>query len=364
MPGAEKHRDPIDAILARAMRSSGAPQRPDCPDPQALAAWFDKSMGAGATARVESHIEECPRCQGLVAAMARAETAAAPETANRPGWRMLFEMRFLAPVVAGVFAIVTLATVFHRRFGRYQNAEQVAALQAPRAAAKAAAETQMLAKNEAAPPRLLTELQSETMPAPRAPARERTQVPAIGAPAAVPHRFAAGASGSAPPAGAAGAAGVAGAPAASMAAPSPLHAFQSGAQLKGQAAEVVAAPATQSPVAVKSPDGTATWHVGPSGFISIVAIEGGHFLVERQDSGVKADLLGGSAVSAKICWAVGRGGTILRTTDGGYHWISVDSPTHADLAAVTARSADSATIRTALGQKFSTTDAGKTWNPD
>jgi hypothetical protein len=208
------------------------------------------------------------------------------------------------------------------------------------------------------------------------PPREQSQGAAIGAPGLAPRGFAAGAPGAAMRGGAAGAAaapgtpkpagaaGVSEAPAASMAAPSPLRAFQSGTQLKPQAAGLVAAPqpaAIQSPVAVKSPDGTATWHVGRDGFISIVANEGGHFIVGRQDSGVTTDLVGGSAVSSEICWVVGRAGTILRTTDGGYHWESVESPTHADLAGVAAESADAATVRTASGQQFSTIDAGKTW---
>ncbi len=377
MPGADNRPDPLDAILARAMRSADAPVRPDCPEPAMLAAWFDKSMGRGGAERVESHLGECPRCQGIVAAMARAESAAsapAPQATERARWRMLFEMRFLAPAIAGVFAIVTLATVFHRRFGRYRKAERVAMLQAPRAAAKAA-ETRMLAMNEAAPPRRRVELQAERT----SPPRERSQQAGVGAPRPAPRGFAAGASGGAMRAGAAGAAvapgapkpagaaGVAEAPAASMAAPSPLHHVQAGAQLKRQAAGLVAAPreaAIQSPVAVESPDGTATWHVGKNGFISIVAEEGGHFIVGKQDSGVTTDLLAGSAVSAKVCWVVGRDGTILRTTDGGYHWMSVDSPTHADLAGVTAQSADSATIRTTSGQQFSTADAGNNWKSE
>lgn len=115
------------------------------------------------------------------------------------------------------------------------------------------------------------------------------------------------------------------------------------------------------PVAVRSPDGDATWHVGPHGFISIVAVNGNYYLVAKQKSGVTADLLGGDAVSAQICWVVGRGGTILRTTDGGYHWQRVKSPTQADIEAVSAQSADAATILTKAGTKFSTADSGQHW---
>jgi hypothetical protein len=336
MSRAENRADEIDAILARALRAADSPARPDCPDAALLAAWFDKSLVRGGAERVESHLGECPRCQGIVAAMARAESAAAaaPEAAQRPRWRILFEMRFLAPAVAGAFALVTLATVFHRRFGAYRNAQPVAALQTFQESA-AAARTRILAKNEAAPPRQAMELQTEAMPA-------------------------------APRAAAAGA-GAAGAPGAEMpggATGATRYAGKSVTQLKAQGAREAAAPqepTMQTPIAVKSPDGSATWHVGTKGFISIVATEGGHFLVGRQDSGVKTDLLGGSAVSSKVCWVVGRAGTILLTTDGGNHWVRVQSPIGTDIAGVAAHSAQSATIRTEAGLQFSTTDGGETW---
>ena len=50
-----------------------------------------------------------------------------------------------------------------------------------------------------------------------------------------------------------------------------------------------------------------------------------------QSSGVEASLRGVSAVSAKVAWASGAGGTVLRTVDGGEHWSKVDVPGAAEL---------------------------------
>ena len=43
-----------------------------------------------------------------------------------------------------------------------------------------------------------------------------------------------------------------------------------------------------------------------------------------QQSGVEVQLRGISAVSDKVAWASGAGGTVLRTTDGGATWIKLD----------------------------------------
>jgi photosystem II stability/assembly factor-like uncharacterized protein len=66
---------------------------------------------------------------------------------------------------------------------------------------------------------------------------------------------------------------------------------------------------------------------------------------------------------------VGRNGAIIRTIDG-VHWELVPSPPQAeqnrqppDWTFVSARDAQSATIGAADGRRFSTTDAGRSWQP-
>ncbi len=68
----------------------------------------------------------------------------------------------------------------------------------------------------------------------------------------------------------------------------------------------------------------------------------------------------GAAPDAHTCWLVGRNGLVALTTDSA-NWRKIPSPVLADLAAITARNADVATVTTADGRKFSTTDAGQHW---
>src|SRR5260370_1301533 len=79
-----------------------------------------------------------------------------------------------------------------------------------------------------------------------------------------------------------------------------------------------------------------------------------------QPSGVIADLLAGSAPSDKICWIVGRSGTVLRTTDGGKHWRKLRPPAQDDLRSVFAVDARQATVSPNNGA-YQTTDGGATW---
>jgi Photosynthesis system II assembly factor YCF48 len=71
-------------------------------------------------------------------------------------------------------------------------------------------------------------------------------------------------------------------------------------------------------------------------------------------------LTAGSAPSSNICWLVGRSGAIVLTTDGRA-WRRIKFAEAADLAAVTATDARTATVTTADGRLFGTTDGGRTW---
>jgi hypothetical protein len=81
---------------------------------------------------------------------------------------------------------------------------------------------------------------------------------------------------------------------------------------------------------------------------------------EAMESPVKTEILAASAPSEPVCWAVGRGGVILRTTESGT-WLRVGSPAEEDMVFVSARDANNATVRTASGKSYSTSDAGRTW---
>ena len=71
-------------------------------------------------------------------------------------------------------------------------------------------------------------------------------------------------------------------------------------------------------------------------------------------------LIAGAAPSSNVCWLVGRSGAIILTIDGRA-WRRIKFPEPADLVAVTASDARTATLTTADGRQFATTDGGRTW---
>jgi photosystem II stability/assembly factor-like uncharacterized protein len=100
----------------------------------------------------------------------------------------------------------------------------------------------------------------------------------------------------------------------------------------------------------------------------------GHELLHTQSSpwtplstGVTARLRGLSAVSPRVAWASGTGGTVIRTEDGGATWARSTIP---DSEALDFRDVDAVDERTAYvlsigdgdaSRIYKTTDAGRTW---
>ncbi|MEJ3746821.1 oxidoreductase [Actinomycetes bacterium KLBMP 9797] len=88
---------------------------------------------------------------------------------------------------------------------------------------------------------------------------------------------------------------------------------------------------------------------------------------EPSDTGVTARLRGLSVVSARVAWASGSAGTVLRTVDGGRTWRQVGPPGTADLQFrdIEAFSADRA-VALSIGEGeasrvYATSDGGRTW---
>jgi photosystem II stability/assembly factor-like uncharacterized protein len=110
-------------------------------------------------------------------------------------------------------------------------------------------------------------------------------------------------------------------------------------------------------VDVASPDGTTRWRIssrtvekstdGGATWTTALTVMDGRWTA-------------GAAPSATALWLVGRQGLVERTTDGRT-FARVAFPETTDLSAVQATSAETATITTADGRSFGTTDGGKTW---
>ena len=86
---------------------------------------------------------------------------------------------------------------------------------------------------------------------------------------------------------------------------------------------------------------------------------------ETQKTGVDASLRGLCVVDAKVIWASGTEGTVLRTDDGGKDWlvVSVDGATELDFRDIHAFDAKNAIVLSA-GQParvYQTSDGGESW---
>jgi len=84
-----------------------------CPGPDILGAYFERSLDADEIAHVELHLSDCARCREQLAALGRAEEAAAPATATPPkaaraSW--IWDWRWLAPVAAALILTAVWAT--------------------------------------------------------------------------------------------------------------------------------------------------------------------------------------------------------------------------------------------------------------
>lgn len=132
-----------------------------------------------------------------------------------------------------------------------------------------------------------------------------------------------------------------------------------------------------APIVFATPDRVVEWRISAGGRIERSTDQGKTW--QSQSSGVTSDLLAGSAVSDKIAWIVGRADTILRTTDGE-HWLRATAPpvppasgaaagrvdafiSIEDLTGVQASDALHATITSAAGRRYATTNGGLTWLP-
>ncbi len=101
------------------------------------------------------------------------------------------------------------------------------------------------------------------------------------------------------------------------------------------------------------------WAVGAGGVV-LHTTDGGSAWV-AQTSGVAADLASVTFADADDGWAVGAGGVVLHTTDGGSAWVAQTSGVAADLASVTFADADDGWAVGAGGVVLHTTDGGSAW---
>ena len=343
-----------------------------CLDADTLAAWSDGALSAADRAAAESHAAGCARCQAMLAAMA----LTAPTAPARHWWRV-GTYRWLVPLAAAAAAVALWVGV-----PRPSLAPQAPAPSGSPTAASAPPRLEQRADDAAT-----VRLKPDTMQAKAAPPaaeriRAKTAAPTAlrdaaratppPAPASAPvgiDAFALSAAPAAPPV--AAPLRAAAAPQAAPSAAPPLPPLEEAVGLtpsanesvqlrRERAAALPQALAKTSATApeIVSPDRNVRWRLRNPG--SVDRSTDGGLTWQTQPTGVATPLVSGAAPTPTICWVAGRGGIVLRSTDGAT-WQRVGLSEAIDLTTIRASDANNATVTAADGRMFTTSDGGTTW---
>jgi hypothetical protein len=127
----------IDGLLRRSLAHTSPSH--DCPAPDILAAYYDRSLDAQETARYDLHFSTCSHCRAQLAAMVR---AGEPEGAEKQssGWGWLTHRWWFVPALAtAALALVVSVPLARKIYNPPVPAQQVA-MNAPVPAAAPASE--------------------------------------------------------------------------------------------------------------------------------------------------------------------------------------------------------------------------------
>ena len=352
--------DTVDALLRSMTDGEDSRSSTGCPEPGVLAARYERALTKEESAHLDGHLASCDRCRPLLGLIVQSEPAEPAESA-RGGW--LMRPRWLVPTVATLAASAMLWVAIDptRQLEEPQRQTDLASAARQRVIPQEPARPNAGPQSEAPAPRPEQAAPASTEqarvppePAPAAPATtEQARVPPEPAPAAP----AATEQARVPPEPAPAAAGVQTQRREARRATAPADADAQERALSGVAAASIEAVAIEVPSLA---DPLVHWRLGAGGAIDRSRDGGASWQV--QDSGTTVDLLAGSAPSITVCWAAGRDGVIIRTTDGST-WTRVDSPTADDVIGVDASDARVAVVTTRTGERIRTENAGRTWTP-
>ncbi len=412
-------------LLRHSLRDSAGP----CPEPEILAAYFERSLDRDETRRYELHLSQCARCRDQLTAMHRANPAPAGATEPRQSLQgaWIWNWRLLAPALAAL----VIAAVWTARRPSWKPLSARSA--PPLVALSPPSEPPAAPLPSPAPEQFSNSVPSipnKTLVAPSAGvAGKMKQSPALTeSPAASNEKELASnqpllaegrnevddlklkkdenhraLTGDSEDSARGVASGVAPSrvvvPAVPAAAPEPAGADGGGVgglisnqEVAANTSEATRAKPSGSPtgvrtltqqaqtqaivqshalaleavdrrvtgIIIKTPDPKVMWRIAEAGFVQRTTDGGASWLGQQLDP--NAELTAGSAPSANVCWFTASNGVILLTKDA-QHWKTIPPPVAADFTEIGALNDSSATVTTADGRKFTTTDGGRHWRP-
>ena len=395
--------------LAREPAAAG-----ECPEPEILAAYFERSLNAEETARCELHLSGCARCRQELALMERASRGAAvggegAPAAGRRAW--IWDWRWLAPAAAALVIAAVWIVQRPSNSNRESQSQTYVAMSrpsepptkeapAPSRTPPKGAPSAVAPKSEVAQNRAFNKTQngiSREMNQPstddklnqvtplnaRRDADSNLSAKSAGAPQSDSEERAARKKTESK----ALADALQTAPASPAAAAPPAEAGNAGGMVQAETDETVQAMKSKQQMAasakpnlydqkdakaasvsggigavgrvVRTPDPKVLWQTPEQGVLK--SEDGGATWRQAGLPLANAHVVSISAPSAQVCWLAGRDSLMLLTTDGT-HWQTLAPPAKADFVEVVAENAFSATVATAEGLRFQTGDAGKHWH--
>jgi hypothetical protein len=358
----EQDRDQSVEHVLRRVLTDDAAASPDaaCIDGETIAAWTAQSLRADEAATVERHVADCARCRALMASFLRTTPAAPVVESFWQKWRLAWLVPLATAATAAALWIAVPgnepATVSSAPPASPEASSSAAPQMAQRGDTAAPPETPAPAAElrAASPERRLAEPKSQAAAAEpptesslkKQVARDESVAPAGDVRAAQEA--------------AAQPALPAAAPAPPAVAPARERAEADSRQLAGNAAPSPLATArfAAAPVEIVAPDGSARWRLNGQQVTHFTSTANEWAAATISSANV---LIAGTSPAASVCWIVGRGGAVYLTTDGT-RFQRLPSPDMTDLVGVTAVDDRTATVSSADGRIWRTTDQGRSWS--
>jgi hypothetical protein len=146
----------------------------DCPEPEILAAYFDRALDAQETARYDLHFSRCTLCRDQLAAMARAGGVDDAEKKTASGWNWLTGARWLMPAAAALVALIVISGIaLHMR--KPVPPENQIAMSRPAAVPDAAPSSRLVSPAPAATDQFSVRRAAPSEPRASSPARTMTR---------------------------------------------------------------------------------------------------------------------------------------------------------------------------------------------